>query len=218
MIDSSDCEVSPSIFARVRNAAPVLQSSQVVPGAALSFCADLFIAMGQVIAWPGRRPPEPESVVYFVRIGEFIKIGVTTNLKQRVKAFRTGTAENINVLLTVPGDRHLERALHALFNLDRAINELFHDDWLVPAFIKIAKGGNYAAAIEHVESLKRMPVAEHRRILAERSLRHRRSGDIPMAGLIQAFEGNGLKIKDVAVSSDGEVRFAIDDQSHKAQP
>ena len=48
--------------------------------------------MGQVIAWPGRRPPEraPElrSVVYFVRIGKFVKVGVTTKpeaLAARVK-------------------------------------------------------------------------------------------------------------------------------------
>jgi hypothetical protein len=155
----------------------------------------------KIIAWPGHRrpvPPKPESIVYFVRIGRFIKIGVTTNLKLRMKSFRTSTAENIVVLLTVPGDRHLERGLHNLFVDDCAKNELFYDDWLLPAFITIAKTGDYASAIQRVKDLKQTPAAERRRILAKRALR-----DKPAPyGLIEGIEKAGLKIRDIDVRDD----------------
>jgi hypothetical protein len=59
--------------------------------------------------------PTRASVVYFVLIGKFIKIGVTTNLTERLKTFQCVTVQDIEVLLTIPGDRDLEGRLHTLF-------------------------------------------------------------------------------------------------------
>jgi hypothetical protein len=50
-----------------------------------------------------------------VRIGKFIKIGVTTNLTERLKTFQCVTVQDVEVLLTIPGDRDLEGRLHTLF-------------------------------------------------------------------------------------------------------
>ena len=53
------------------------------------------------------------STVYFVKLGKPIKIGVTMNLKKRLKSFQT-TVIGPQVLLTVPGGRELEQKLHSL--------------------------------------------------------------------------------------------------------
>lgn len=53
------------------------------------------------------------SVVYYVRIGEFIKIGYTTNLRNRMSGLRTDCS---NVLATEPGGKELEAKRHAQFD------------------------------------------------------------------------------------------------------
>jgi hypothetical protein len=57
------------------------------------------------------------STVYFIRIGKFIKIGVTTDLEQRLAAFRGASAEPMEVLLTIPGRRDVEQRLHKLCSI-----------------------------------------------------------------------------------------------------
>ena len=57
----------------------------------------------------------PSPAVYFICIGKFIKIGVTTNLTERLKTFQCVTVQDVEVLLTIPGDRDLEGRLHTLF-------------------------------------------------------------------------------------------------------
>jgi hypothetical protein len=94
------------------------------------------------------------SAVYFIRIGKFIKIGFTTNLAGRLKSFRTGTAESITVLLTIPGGRDLERRLHKLFHADRITGtEFFHDQWDICNFIDLTKQKSLDAAFEYIEWL-----------------------------------------------------------------
>ena len=56
--------------------------------------------------------PTAEAVVYLVQIGKHIKIGFSKNLKQRLKDFATSTAETIELLAAIPGDREVERRLH----------------------------------------------------------------------------------------------------------
>lgn len=55
---------------------------------------------------------EAQSVVYYVRIGDRIKIGYTTNLSQRMAALRV---EPHNLLATEPGGRRLEAERHEQF-------------------------------------------------------------------------------------------------------
>jgi hypothetical protein len=68
---------------------------------------------------------QPSSVVYFAEIGKHIKIGFTTNLKQRLKSFLT-SSPYVDLLLAIPGDRSLERTLHDLLADSRIERELFH--------------------------------------------------------------------------------------------
>lgn len=56
-------------------------------------------------------------VVYYVRIGDKIKIGFTGNLTQRMKSLR---ADKANVLAVEPGGRELEARRHKQFSRLRA--------------------------------------------------------------------------------------------------
>jgi Meiotically up-regulated gene 113 len=94
------------------------------------------------------------TYVYFVRIGKFIKIGFTTNLRGRLKSFRGTSAEPIEVLLIVPGGRELEQRLHALFCEDRISNEFFRNEFLLNEFIHGAKD-DVAAALDYVDRWRR---------------------------------------------------------------
>ena len=76
----------------------------------------------------------PPSLVYFVRIGKHIKIGYTTNLAKRLKAFEN-SAYDIEVLAAIPGDRALERSLHVWLSEYRIQRELFRREWRVTGFI-----------------------------------------------------------------------------------
>lgn len=91
-----------------------------------------------------------QSVVYFVRIGKHIKIGVTNNLARRLKEFAT-TAFDLKVLVAIPGDRSLERRLHDLMQDSRLERELFRDDWRVIRFIEMYRYAGLEKAIQHLE-------------------------------------------------------------------
>lgn len=97
------------------------------------------------------------SVVYFVRIGKFIKVGVTTNLPQRISSFRT-TAIDIEVLLTIPGTYDLEHRIHGLLKEARVERELFHYDWRVSSFIMVVERSGLDHGIRYLEE-----TTEHRR-------------------------------------------------------
>lgn len=53
-----------------------------------------------------------QSVVYYVRIGDYIKIGYTENLTERLKALRVDKAD---VMATEPGGREKEKERHQQF-------------------------------------------------------------------------------------------------------
>jgi hypothetical protein len=94
-------------------------------------------------------------VVYFVRIGKFIKIGFTTNITERLKTFRGASAEPIYVLRIVPGGRDLERKLHQLFAENRINrnNEFFRYEYPLSEFIWMAKDKDIVTAFKYIEQL-----------------------------------------------------------------
>lgn len=57
-----------------------------------------------------------QSQVYYVRIGEHVKIGVTTNMRARMNQLRVELAD---VLATEPGDQRTERNRHVEFAAER---------------------------------------------------------------------------------------------------
>jgi len=59
---------------------------------------------------PGTFGDAPGAVVYYIRRGKYVKIGTTTNLKQRMRDLMPD-----EVLAVEPGSYNLESALHAEF-------------------------------------------------------------------------------------------------------
>ena len=60
-----------------------------------------------------------QSQVYYVRIGEHVKIGYSTNLKQRISQLRL---QPTALLATEPGGRELEKERHRQFSADRIVS------------------------------------------------------------------------------------------------
>jgi Meiotically up-regulated gene 113 len=103
--------------------------------------------------------PMIESSVYFVRIGKHVKIGYSTNVEQRMKAFATSTTERIELLLTMPGGRKEEVRLHNLLAEGRIAREFFHLDYRLDYFIRTAEAGDVEKAWAWLED----STAERRR-------------------------------------------------------
>jgi hypothetical protein len=66
------------------------------------------------------------SVVYFIKIGEAVKIGVTTRIERRFSTLRNGSSEqHAYILALLPGGRSLEKYIHSLLSAARIKNEFF---------------------------------------------------------------------------------------------
>lgn len=73
----------------------------------------------------GLRPPDPKNaIVYFIECGNYIKIGTTVNLRQRLASLTL--PEKPTVLLTVPGHREKETEFHRRFRHLQSNGEWFH--------------------------------------------------------------------------------------------
>lgn len=127
------------------------------------------------------------SLVYFVRIGQQVKIGFTTNLAGRLASF-LNSAVQVNVLLTLAGGRDLERRLHSLFAEQRIERELFRDAARIYDFIKNVEYGGLGRGLEYLERTlpyrrKAARRAEHFRRVHERRL-HKDQLDTHFASLV----------------------------------
>lgn len=59
-----------------------------------------------------QRAYDAQSVVYYIRIGDYIKIGFTTNMTERIKSLRVDATD---IMATEPGGRAKERERHEQF-------------------------------------------------------------------------------------------------------
>lgn len=88
--------------------------------------AELMASTGQsAVAFNGRGTADPwrsttPGLVYFMRFGDRVKIGFTTNLKNRSQAI-----PHDEVMATMPGTMRDEKALHARFAKHRIHHEWF---------------------------------------------------------------------------------------------
>lgn len=89
--------------------------------------------------WSGR--PERVHVVYYVRIGQLVKIGTTGQLDVRLRAYPPDAA----VLAVEPGTRELEQQRHRQFR-DSGATKL--GEYFYPS----------TALIEHINSLREQPL------------------------------------------------------------
>jgi hypothetical protein len=76
------------------------------------------------------------SIVYAVRVGEFVKIGYTNGrLSSRLSHFRVNCPYPCELLAIMPGGRKEERMLHRHLESSRAHGEWFRDNQQVRAWV-----------------------------------------------------------------------------------
>jgi hypothetical protein len=81
-------------------------------------------------------PNEDRTFIYFVRSGEFIKIGQSRRWKMRIEGMQVGSPHTIIVLLVLKADPKLESKLHNWFRTDHFRGEWFHSGPAILAYIR----------------------------------------------------------------------------------
>jgi hypothetical protein len=84
------------------------------------------------------------SVVYYIRSGDLVKIGVTVDLPTRIKSFNV---PGLVVLGTEPGDQRLERQRHIDFADDWVQGEWFQLSDRIKAHIAEVRGADDGDAV-----------------------------------------------------------------------
>lgn len=86
-----------------------------------------------------------QSIVYFLRaIGYGVKIGFTTNLKQRLDDYKTYVPVEMVLIGSLRGTRRYEKLLHTKFSEHRIRGEWFHER-IIPDLLEIIDSEQIAA-------------------------------------------------------------------------
>jgi hypothetical protein len=75
--------------------------------------------------------------VYFLRMGETVKIGFATNVASRMKSLQTSCSEPTEILNVIPGTDQTERYFHAHFEAYRQKGEWFRLEGALAAFLAV---------------------------------------------------------------------------------
>jgi hypothetical protein len=76
------------------------------------------------------------TFIYFVRSGEFVKIGQSARWKVRLDQMQTGSPYTLVPMLVLIGEPTLEKKLHNRFRASHFRGEWFHMSPAIGAFIK----------------------------------------------------------------------------------
>ena len=72
-------------------------------------------------------------MIYFIRSGQYVKIGVSARPWERLAEFQTANPETLEMLAIGPGDFGFEAELHKLFGEHRGAGEWFRDNQRIRA-------------------------------------------------------------------------------------
>lgn len=75
-------------------------------------------------------------MIYFIRSGTWIKMGVSARPWARLAEFQTANPEPLEMLAIGPGDYGIESELHKLFGEHRGAGEWFQDNERIRAVVK----------------------------------------------------------------------------------
>jgi hypothetical protein len=104
-----------------------------------------------------------EECVYFIRAGDAIKIGRTTNLAARFRALATASPVPLELLATVSGGRELEAQLHREWQHLHIRGEWFEADEELLRFIREQADGG---PVPEPDPQALAQMAQFRRVLA----------------------------------------------------
>lgn len=74
-------------------------------------------------------------MLYFIRSGQWVKVGVSARPWDRLAEFQTANPEPLEMLAVAPGDYGFESELHRLFGEHRGVGEWFHDNERIRAVV-----------------------------------------------------------------------------------
>lgn len=75
-----------------------------------------------------RRSRGVRGHVYFIRVGDFIKIGWSTRPMDRLRQLQTSHPDELEIMGTIKGERSLEGKIHKRFSKNRVRGEWFEED------------------------------------------------------------------------------------------
>lgn len=78
-------------------------------------------------------------MIYFIRSGQYVKIGVSARPWTRLAEFQTGNPEPLEMLAVGPGDYGFESELHRLFGEHRGVGEWFQDNGRIRAVVNFMR-------------------------------------------------------------------------------
>lgn len=88
---------------------------------------------------------DKEESVYFVRCGEFVKIGYTRGVPEsKMTEFKVGSPYDYEMLASVPGGLRLQRKLHRIFKEVHHRGEWFRMEGALVEFIGSIKGVRFS--------------------------------------------------------------------------
>jgi hypothetical protein len=135
---------------RVKRLAKQLGACRILGGRMRFLPEDVAVVLE---AMPGRKViPEPtpprrkESVVYFVAVRGFVKIGWTTDWPKRLASLQGANPEKLEILLILGRPAIYEKTLHTTFAEHRGNGEWFKDCHEIRAFIEKHKHECWAQA------------------------------------------------------------------------
>lgn len=109
---------------RVQPAEVEMTEDEIVLARALELCAR-----------KRKKPRDPSFNCYAMSAGGLVKLGVAKDVAERRAFFQTGSAHEIKVIATWPGDRFDEARAHEALKRYRVQGEWFRDCDTVRAFI-----------------------------------------------------------------------------------
>lgn len=95
----------------------------------------------QIVANRPRHSPRPreqvrDGLIYFAGYGDYVKIGFTTDLAQRLSELQTGAPEKLKIILAIPGTLRDEAAAHRRFARSRLKGEWFRRSGAIEEWIR----------------------------------------------------------------------------------
>lgn len=96
------------------------------------FGGDAQVALDEIDTWK----KIAKGWVYFIKAGDFIKIGFALDVATRVKALQTGSAETLQLLWQCPGDQKEEANWHAKFHEQHKRGEWFRYEGQLKEFLE----------------------------------------------------------------------------------
>ena len=108
-------------------------------------------------------------MLYFIRSGQYVKIGVSARPWARLAEFQTANPEPLEMLAIGPGDFGFESELHRLFGEHRGAGEWFHDNERIRAVVAFMR--DTFPELQSQPRIKSEPVVEYQETAGEPEIR-----------------------------------------------